>query len=118
MAVLPWRGYPAHGVTGMANSQLARLYSRSQSTIHRALELVRVAILTAFPLVIRPPSRDEVPDVASVFRGVTSGRLPRCVGAVDGTHICCRTPSEEMSGAYYNYKHGMTINMHIMVDGR
>lgn len=103
---------------GSTYEELADIYAKSPSCVHKVITSTTRAVMVELGGMVRWPTRSEAVEMGHYLYNVTGERLPRAVGAIDGTQVYCRAPSIPLQQAYYNYKRGMSINVHLVVDGR
>lgn len=86
----------------------------SKSTASRVVRKVSVALASLAPHHIKMPQNEEILDVRQAFYNIA--KFPRCVGAVDGTHIKIQSPGENNAEIFRNRKQFFSLNVQTVAD--
>lgn len=101
---------------GLSFAQLSALYGVAKSTaVSIVHEGVTMLLRCLVPVSIRFPTGTELEQVMVDFESLSG--LPMCAGALDGTFMEIKKPSE-FGDTYYCYKHMMAIIILGCVDAR
>lgn len=86
----------------------------SKSTASRVVKKVSVALASLAPHYIKMPENEEIPIVQQSFYDIA--RFPRCIGAIDGTHIRIQSPGGYNSEIFRNRKQFFSLNVQVVAD--
>lgn len=86
----------------------------SKSTGCRVVRKVSVALASLRAHYIKMPDDEEIPAIRQAFYEIA--RFPRCIGAVDGTHIKIQSPGCDNAEMFRNRKQFFSINVQTVAD--
>lgn len=86
----------------------------STATASRVVARVSKAIATLRPRYIKMPEGDEVIEVKQAFYNIA--RFPKCIGAIDCTHVKIQSPSGQNAEIFRNRKQFFSLNVQTIAD--
>ncbi|XP_050502738.1 putative nuclease HARBI1 [Diabrotica virgifera virgifera] len=86
----------------------------SKSTSSRVVKRVSVALANLLPIYIRMPEGDEINEIRQQFYNIA--RFPRCIGAIDCTHIKIQSPGGANAETFRNRKNFFSFNVQTISD--
>lgn len=86
----------------------------SKSTASRVVRKVSVGLASRAPHHIQMPQNEEIFVVRQAFYDIA--KFPRCIGAIDGTHIKIQSPGGENAEIFRNRKQYFSINVQTVAD--
>ncbi|XP_044754446.1 putative nuclease HARBI1 [Coccinella septempunctata] len=88
--------------------------SVSKATASRTIRRVSEAIASLRPYYIHMPHNDEIGVVRRKFYGIA--RFPRCIGALDCTHVKIQSPGGDNAEIFRNRKQFFSLNVQSVAD--
>lgn len=85
-----------------------------QSTVSRTIDKVLSAIVTMRQEYIEMPTGDEIETIRQEFFNIA--RFPRCIGAIDCTHVRIRPASGGIDETFRNRKGFFSYNVQVLCD--
>lgn len=86
----------------------------SKSTASRVIRRVSVALASLSARYIKMPEHEELGEVKQAFYDIA--KMPRCIGALDGTHIKIQSPGGENAETFRNRKQFFSLNVQTVAD--
>lgn len=86
----------------------------STATASRVVARVSKAIATLRPRYIKMPEGDNATEVKQVFYNIA--RFPRCIGAIDCTHVKIQSPGGNNAEIFRNRKQFFSLNVQTVAD--
>lgn len=83
-------------------------------TASRTVAKVSKAIATLRPRYIKMPKGEDATEVKQAFYNIA--RFPRCIGALDCTHVKIQSPGDENAEIFRNRKQFFSLNVQTVAD--